>query len=348
MISYFKICFVLVLGLFVLTSVSHADLPEQVIVLEDTLHTLATTRDSLVKRQQVLQKKSDSLAVVIEGLKRQHAGGVASGALAQALRQSLLFTIQLEEVYEQELGVRRHISLRHKMLRDVVGVELDRLVGELGGKPDTQHVRTLRALQTVWQRVANESDPNPVPVLTIEADDTPGDLRIKKELMSDVSQQLIAENREIDQQIKRLEEERRLRARLNTFANEFGLFDETLSQGRALTAQTRQEIVTEPSAPSEEPNFGLAGIAGPPDGGAASDGTLSREEGDLTTAPNIGREILLDGMPVPGEKSGDALSQELQKLMGRKAAIAKQQALVLERIARFEHYLKQLLEGDTP
>ena len=318
--------------------------PERLVVLQDSLGLLYQQRESLRDQQVVLQTKADSLAKEVNVLKQKHAGGAASGPLAHVLRQSLDLTVTLEALYRREMIVGQSIVSVRSSLRDVCDAEIDRLIGALQDQPDSNIVIQLQALRFMRTALDAPTEERVLPQVTVDADDTPDDIRLKTELMSDVALQLQNQKADTDRQLKRLVEEQRLRGRVMSFTNEFGLFDEALPQGRSVVAQPTSAISSEQV--ERDPNSGFVGLVPPSLEDTKIEGSVP--DGALATTVDVGRESTLDMLGRIEGDTGDELAVEIRRLRQRQQALILQEKQVQERVARLQAYLKQLLEGQTP
>ncbi|MFT5365086.1 MAG: hypothetical protein ACI8V2_000023 [Candidatus Latescibacterota bacterium] len=319
----------------------------QMVVLQDALKLLVGKRDSLHSQQAVLQASADSLANEVAELKRTHSGGTASGELAQALRRSLALTLALEVIFHEEVIVGQEVKGVRLSLRDVYGEEIDRLVGLLPEHHDSAAVAQIQTLQTMRRSLDEAVAQKALPTVTIGADDTPDDIRLKAELMTDVALQIGREKTAAARQLTRLVEEQRLRERFTSFTSDFGLFDDTSPQGRSVSAQAVEASATEPIETSSGLGFDVVGIVGPP---LAEDTKtdLIVPNRDLAPAVDIGREVVLDGLKASDGSPVDELGVEIQKLRLHQQALVQQEKLVQDRVERLQQYLTQLLEGQAP
>lgn len=335
-----------------------SDARERVVALQDSLKLLIQKRDSFRVQQQHLQASTDSLAHQVTQLKNAHGSGPASGDLALALRQSLKMTLVLEDLYAQEMSVRQRILQVQSDLSQACDAEIGRLIGLLTEQPDSGHIAQIQELRTLRQALKLPAEQRVLPTVMIGEDDTPSDIKLKTELMADVALQIQKEKEDVEKQIKRLADEKRLRARGISFTSEFGLFDEALSQGRSVVAApSASEGVSEPveggRGPISEaedanvpPNFDVAGIAGPPATEIKTEPVVS--EGSELSQASIGREVVLDGLTGPNGEPLDELSLEIRKLQLYQLDLAKREQQAQARVARLQGYLKQLLSGQAP
>jgi FtsZ-binding cell division protein ZapB len=328
-----------------LGSVQGAEL-DRIVVLQDSLVDLQNQRDSLQFQQVVLQTKTDSLAREVNALKQAHVGGAASGQLAQALRQSLLLTVKLEALYQEEIIVGQSIERIRSTFREACDAEIDRLIGALQTQPDSGTVVQLQALRALRKGLDVPNGQRVVPQVTVDADDTPDDIRLKAEFMADVALQLQNQKADVDRQLKRLVEEQRLRGRLMSFTNEFGLFDEALPQGRSVVAQAASETATGSVETSQDPNLGFVGLVPPSREDAKIEASVP--DGVGATTVDIGREVTLEALSRSEGDPKDDLAGEIQRLRMRQEALILQEKQVQDRVTRLQAYLKQLLEGQTP
>jgi len=320
------------------------NVPQRIAVLQDSLGMLQNQRDSLHGQQVILQAKADSLAKEVNALKQKHVGGAASGQLAQALRQSLALTITLEALYQKEMLVGQSIMAVRSSLREECDTEIDRLIGTLQTQPDSGTVVQLQMLRSTRNALGVPILHRSLPQVTVDGDDTPDDIRLKAELMADVALQLQSQKNDVDRQLKRLVEEQRLRGRVKSFTNEFGLFDEALPQGRTVVTQPASEISTEQI--ERDPNTGFVGLVPPSVDDTKTEGSVA--DVGLATAVDVGREVTLDVLGGVEGEAGDGLALEIRRLRQQQQALILQEKQVQDRVVRLQAYLKQLLEGQAP
>ena len=340
----FVVCVVVILGL--MSKADGADL-QGVPVLQDSLRIWVAKRDSLRQEQLATQLVADNLARKIDTLKQFHEGGTATGPLAEALRKSLALTLALETLYGQDVIVAQVIRRIVSTLRESYDLEIDRLIAQLGTTTDTTLVGKLQAFRRTRQLLNLQVENKSLPTVTIGADDTPDDIRLKAEFMADVAGQVQQERADVDKALGRLLEERRLRSRAATFTNEFGLFDEASPQGRSVSAPTVAESESKVGEGVPPPEFDFAGIAGPAVD-AGSEATALLPEEIVSGVLDLGREVTLDGLGEMGSDSGDGLEVEIRKLRLRQAALVAQEQKAQDRAERLTRYLEQLLEGQNP
>lgn len=316
-------------------------------VLQDSLRVWVGKRDSLRQEQAVVQVAVDRLAAEMDVLKQGHGEGTATGPLAVVLRQSLALALKLERLYGEETTVGRQVVRIESALREAYDFEIDRLIVLLGEEPDTTLVQRLLSVRRARQVLNRQAEKKALPTVTIGADDTPDDIRLKAEFMADVALQVQQEQADVKKELTRLLEEQRLRSRAATFTNEFGLFDEASPQGRSVSTPVVADSENKLEEVNPPPEFGFAGIAGPAVE-SGSEATILPPKENLPTTFDLGREITLDGMVAVGGDTENALEMEIRKLRLRQAALASQEKQAQDRAERLARYLKQLLEGQNP
>lgn len=316
---------------------------ESIQVMKDSMRVLFSQRESLLFQQKKVKADVDRLAEAVDSLKRGHAGGAASGRLANVLRQSLEMTLDLEKLYRDENHVSRQIEDVRDVLRLTYDAEIDRLILALQSSPDTETVLRLNALRVERRDLAEVNTVRPLPSVSIAEEDTPDDIQMKAELMLDVANQLQEEKDEAGRQLKRLINEQRLRARMSAFTDEFGLFDEASAQGRSVTPGATAGLENDRAEPSAPPEFDIAGIA-PTEG---DDKTTSEIVANGRASVDLGREISWDDLSGTDLSPSDELGLEILRLRQQQTQLTDQEHMVRERVMRLQRYLEQLLEGQV-
>jgi hypothetical protein len=280
--------------------------------LQDSLQMWVTRQDSLLSQRDVLQTSVDSLSSEMERLKRTHSGGTASGALALALRKSLDITLELEVIYQEEIIAGQRIERIKSSLLEACEEELDRLIVLSRDAPDASILAQIQTFRKLRGSLEGAPVQKPLPTVTIEADDTPDDIRLKSELMADVAHQVMGEKAAVDRKLRRLVDERRLRGRARSFASEFSLFDDASPQGRSLSPQPLLESSASPSQEAGDPGFDFAGLVGPPLAQEDSkiESSLPQERGET----GLDREVTLEGLTGPDGSPLDELAAEIERL----------------------------------
>lgn len=312
-------------------------------VMKDSMRVLLSQRENLLLQQKKIKADVDRLAEVVDSLKQRHAGGAASGRLANVLRQSLEMTLNLEQLYRDENQVGRQVEKVRDALRLAYDAEIDQLIVNLQASPDSETVLRLNALRSERRALTEATVLRPLPTVSIEEEDTPDDIQMKADLMLDVAKQLQKEKDEAGRQLKRLVNEQRLRARMSAFANEFGLFDEASAQGRSVTPGAIADLENDRAEPSAPPEFDIAGIA-PTE---SEDKTTSEIVENGRAAVDLGREISLDNLSGNDLSPSDELGLEIQRLRQQQTQLTDQEQMVRERVMRLQRYLEQLLEGQV-
>ena len=307
---------------------------------------LKAVKDSLGTQQQRIEGALDRLTEQIDSLKARGNVRTASGPLEQALRRSLGLTLELEAVYQRIEQMQKVLRRNTAGLLAAYDAEIGRLIAGLSTASDEGTVKRLMALQAARGALLEDAGaamPGTKPtVLAIRPDDGPDELRQKAALMADMAVRVRTELAGADLRLKRLEEERRLRTRVATFAREMSLFDESLPEGRAVATR-------EVSAPA---------------GGSQSEGVKDETDGIRTAVPGEGfapappppapavafeavpeRETSREGagMP-PGDMGLDGLGQEIRRLRGQRQVLLAREQTYRNQVAVLQARLKQMLE----
>ncbi|MDA0712051.1 MAG: hypothetical protein O3B73_17780, partial [bacterium] len=246
------------------TGVVQAADTDRIQSLQDSFKVYVRQREDLQTTRTSLQVSTDSLASRVDFLKRSHGQGPASGVLAESLRQSLALTQALERLYRDEGAVVQTLRALETDLAEACDQEIDRLMGTLVERVDTQNVLRIQALRSLRRSLESRDGNQPETAVSIDVDDTPEEIRIKAELMTEVALETKRERNLVDRQLDRLRQEQRLRARVKSFASEFGLFDDATPRGRAVASQaTGASLTPGGEEAGGQPDNGIAAILPP-------------------------------------------------------------------------------------
>ena len=300
--------------------------------------------DSLAAVRVELEREVERLSAVVDGLKQEQSGNRAGGALEKALQQSLIVALALEDCYRKEEILQAEVSAVRERLRDAYDRDIAGLIGALSGAADSVRIAQLQALQQarsgLVQSAPDIGTDSRLPLLAARPDDGPDALRQKAELMADVAARVRREVAQTERRLKQLEVEQRLRGRVETFAAELFLFDETLPEGRSVAVSERGVSGQEPS----EPTFGTAEI---PEGDRLGDNNRGPDSPSGASGFAVGREPASadsPGLQVRGD--GDALTEEIRSLHRQRAVLMAQEKQVSARAKLLHQYLEALL-GDA-
>ena len=316
----------------------------QIQAIEAEQGQLAVLQDNLAEERLRLVARADSLAEFIGQLKAEAAD---SEELQEALRSSLTLVYRLAKIDQQLEALQAKRSAVREDLRLAYDWHIGRLIQQLARRPDKELIRQLQAYQQARQDLEDYLEPSHVQYganMNIDPDDGPDEIHQKVGLMEDISARLKIESQETAARLRRLEEERRLRARVQVFWRETTLFDEHLIEGRVLV-QTEVEVASAPdeqlrasedAAAATAPAFDALEGAGPNVVGGAG---LSQDNLVAGREQNHGEEMGLEQLP------GDDILIEIHKLKARQLEIRQLEAVVRERAESFRQHLQILLEG---
>ena len=300
---------------------------------------LKSVRDSLLTQRAFLVAQADSLSVRIDSLKFGSEKTASSAELRKGLRGSIDLAGKIETTdlrIEQVLKELRDIRER---LRTSYSHLIEELTQRLERTPNDTLIRQLGAYQRA--RKAIERDPVVHDIgaeseILIRREDGPREIRRKAELIEDRAALLATQASGMDDRLEELETEQRLRTRMRDFAQEIGLFDEHLPEGRALSAA--EETGFTPSSPTEG-----AGLDQPPTFEAErSEGVTGGLIGGLSS---IGKEVTRHERTLsPEEFASDDLVLEIQRLQALRKGLQEREQLLLDRAKAFQEHLRQLLE----
>ena len=328
-----KFGMVFLIGLISLFSTVSAQ-PDGVQTLETEQFRLVSQQDSLLEARAALIQRLDSLSVRADRLKGLNRAEAASGDLQQVLQRSMNLVEALEGVDRHLETVRADLAEAKARLMSVYDLEIGALISGLGAGNDSDVITRLTVLQRAREALSTpvaEPGREVVP-LAMREEDGPDEIRQKADLMEDMAERLGADALDLKQQMKRLEEERRLRARVSAFSREMDLFDETAAEGRALV----------PGAASK----GEAGLSG--DGSAVSDAervSAGLVPGDAAQKIEVGREVSPEGARLSlSSPGGDDLEQEIRRLKQRQEEVKAHQEALRGQAKAFRQRLEQMLE----
>ena len=278
----------------------------------------AAVRDSLEKQRRQIVAGAEALSSHIDSLKEAQ-GEVEE--LHKALRASLGLVQRLVSLDRALESVRTREDSLLEQLRVGYDWEIGVLIQQLQEQPDegllTQLMVYQEAREALGARTSNallryEEG------MTISADDGPEEIRQKLELMEDLGQRLVRDERSVSDHLHKIEEEYRLRSRMRSFTNEMRLFDEHLPEGR-----------------------GAASLGDAESGRLVSEGAEALAPAFLRSSEVQRQEqgVVLEGV------SSDEVLLEIHKWKARHQEILELEAVVRERTVAFRRYLQEMLEG---
>ncbi len=304
--------------------------------LEAEQEQLSLAQDSLEVERLGLVQDADSLSACIDSFKAEAAD---SEELQEALRASLVLEQRLVEIGQQleTLEVERE-ALRER-LRLAYDWEIGVLIQQLSRKPEKGLVQQLMIYQEAREALGEKAAATGMRYgenMDISPEDSPNQISQKVELMEDIAARLQAEARETTEKLNRLEEEHRLRARVQIFTTEIRLFDEHLPEGRVLV---RVEKAVDPAEGLRSGQEGVTLDEPPPGFDAGLAGPTTQEV--LVARSELSREAHSS----VEELAADDLILEIHKLKARQQEIHQLEAVARERAEAFRKYLRKLLEG---
>jgi hypothetical protein len=306
----------------------------QVGALRAEYRALSAVGDSLEQERRGVVGEAELLSARIDSLK---AISDDSEELHEALRASLGLVQRMVEIDRQLEAVKAQQDSLRERLRLSYDWEIGVLIQRLSQEPDKGLLTQLMVYQEAREQLGNRAGGANLRYgeeMSIGADDGPEEIRQKMELLEDMAARLQSEARAMVQQLKRLEEEHRLRLRVRTFTSEISLFDEHVPEGRVLVRVNADgESGRLPMAAEELKEAEMA-----------ADG--EREQVRPEPLLQRDRETARQGAgPAVSGPAVDDLVLEIHKLKARQQEIRELEALVRERTETFRSHLHKMLEG---
>ncbi len=307
---------------------------------------LKSVRDSLVQERQRLSADVDVISSHIDSLKTSTELPRATGPLEAALRRSLGLVERLEMLDRRLETVHEGLQAASQRLRSEYDGEIARLVQRLGEAPGEATLHRLAELREKRNAVPRFPDSPrgaaPADLLSIGEADGPGEIRQKADLMDDMASRLALEARAVGDRLSRLDEERRLRARVSNFTREISLFDENLPVGRSVSARESPPASEGDSKDTGDANEILTG-------GGRYEGDLSgalAPEAPLEAELIAGKEISPGGSGTsPGDLPADDLQDEIARLRSRNTQLRSRMVALTKQAAAFRERIREMLEG---
>ena len=317
--------------------------PEGIEAQQAEWNRLQAVQDSLLFHRSRLTAELERLSAQIDSLKAEREGTRAGGALEEALRRSVGLVGRVEAVDRELEGVCRVLKVLREQFGEAYDREIGALIGRLGEAPDRALIRQLTALQEAREALAQEtaagSGKPEANLLVIREDDGLDEIRQKADLMEDMAARLRAEVQVTERRLRRLGEERRLRARFVAFARETTLFDENLPEGRAIAAGEKQTAV---------PSGGEGVGEGAPEAAARGDVAADTESLSGESVPEdvvAGREVSPgSAQGLPADLGAGDLAVEIEKLKAHRAVLRARDRALREQVAVFRKRIQQMLE----
>jgi hypothetical protein len=323
---------------------------------------LGQLRQALNERRVRLATEADSLSAYIDSLKQ--TAETASTELHEALRASLVLVARVVEVDQRLHSLEVEATGVRERLRLAYDWEIAQLIEYLSHQAERDALVKLMVCQQAREALGEETAPSGLRYgedMDISQEDGPDDIAQKIELLEDSAERLMAESKKIERRLRRLEDERRLRAQVKVFTNQISLFDEHLPQGRIL----RQDQVAEEAA------IEISDVAGArtvlnidadalaqavPAADPASALPVSLNSAPINSAPinstPISDPILVEQQAHHEENSlermrfgTDELILEISKLKSKQSEIRQLEAVLEERIGVFRRHRQDMLKG---
>ncbi len=318
----------------------------------DSLHAelaLDQTRlEAVVVERLRLEQQLERHSTIVDSLKRKQDGNKAGGILEKTLQQSLAVALAIEDCYRQEEEVRGRVFKSKETLQDRYDLEIGLLVQDVSLPTNPEKMALLQYLQknrkSLFQLHAAEYITRPIPQLGVRSDDDPEAIRQKAELMADVAKEVKKDVGLIEHRLKKLQEEQRLRGRVQTFSKELFLFDESVIEGRSV-AVGRSDGKAE-SDKGLETTGGTGSLVGTDDGSRlppSSSLVPVSETGEVVLGREVGHAVSR-AETVLGE--GDILLLEIRRLEENRSVLMAREKQVDARVRLLHQYLESLL-GDT-
>jgi hypothetical protein len=294
--------------------------------------------EELARQRGELAAGADSLASKIDSLKVE---APESTDLHDALRASMVLVQQLTAIDQRSEA----LALRREELLDQLRLAYDWRIGQLFQRLEQESSPQLlqrlaqmqRAREALGERIA-AGQLRYGDEMAIGQDDGPEQIRFKIDLMEDMATRLATESDRLQARQRRLEEERRLRTRMNAFTGQLSLFDEHLPQGRVLRrGDAETGAITAGYDESRSAGMDVAEASFAPGADApepAAEAIISQSRLDRSAGGASGREF------------GPAnLLYEMGQLKARRLEIRQLETVLTERITVFRNHLQKLKDG---
>ncbi|OGG45083.1 MAG: hypothetical protein A3F84_03040 [Candidatus Handelsmanbacteria bacterium RIFCSPLOWO2_12_FULL_64_10] len=302
---------------------------------------LGRARDSLLVQRGRLAAEVDRLSARIDSLRAP--GG---GEFREALRRSPRLVGRLEGLDRDLERAGADLEGVRERLRAAYDREIEALVRRLAQGPDEALVRQLvvyeKAREALGRGVVSEGAGPGAEALSIREEDGPEEVRQKADLLEDMAGRLRAEAAEVARQVRQLETERRLRARVAAFAREVSLFDEHLPEGRTVSPS---EAKVGASPPSGTQGAVPPGVAQAPGFEGSKEQVRAGDEAASQGALVAGKEVAREEGSSLEEPSVEDLVAEIQRLKARQREAQERERALRERAGVFRERLRRMLEG---
>lgn len=306
-------------------------------VLRQEFMRLSATVDSLKRQRLEVRAEAEELSTRIDSLKGQ-AGDEGLRELHESLRASLVLVQRLVGIEQELVALQARQDSLKEQLRLAYDWEIGMLIQRLTRQPDPGLLTQLMVYQEDREALGVEPINSSLRYgeeMSIRPEDGPEEIRQKVELMEGISARLRAESRKTLEQLRRLEEEQRLRSRVQVFASEMNLFDEHLPEGRALVRTERPNFLSASSPAEDAEREELKSFEVVDREGGVSQGLLIYRESSTEA-----RVAPLEGLRI------DDVALEIRKLKAHLQELRQLEELANERAITFRAYLEKLLEGE--
>ena len=313
---------------------------------------LSSLQDTLEQQRRNVLSDAGNLSALIDSLKGEES---EPEELHEALRSSLVLVQRIVDIDRRMEALRVRQDSITDRLRLAYDWEIGMLIQKISQQPDRGLLGQLVIYQEEREALGNEPVGSGLQYgeeMAISPDDSPDQIRQKMELMEDIAARLRTEARQTAEQMRRLEEEHRLRTRVRVFTSEISLFDEHLPEGRVLV-RASSAIVSEGGGSGAlngaRGSEDFAPIEGtPPTLGDAAAGPIIEEVVVEERAVLLSQRVTArEGSIAPlGVGMGDEMALEIHKLKAHQLEIRQLEEVVRERAATFRQFLDKMLEGE--
>ena len=313
---------------------------------------LTAVQDSLDGQRWWVVAEAEELSARIDSLKVD-AEDDDPEKLHEALRTSLVLVQRMVDIDRALERVKGEQDSLKGGLRLAYDWEIGVLIQKISQEPDEGLLTQLMVYQEAREILGNEpfgANLRYGEEMAISSEDGPDEIRQKMELMEDLATRLQIESLKNMEQLQRLEEEHRLRARVRVFTSEISLFDEHLPEGRVLVRRGGP-VVAVVGGGGEQEALPIRGIE---EGDVLGEGFEKMDDvavgGALAPSPPLllsQRELVRGGRMQPLEGlGGDEVVLEIHKLKAHQQEIRQLEGVVRERAVIFRKHLQKMLEGE--
>ena len=302
-------------------------------------------RQALSDRRIRLSNDADSLSTCIDSLKQ--IAEPAATQLHEALRASLILVARLVEVDQRLHNLEAEAQGVCEELRLAYDWEIAQLIEYLSHQAEREALLQLMVYQQAREALGEDVTPANLRYgedMDISQEDGPDEIAQKIELLEDSLLRLQVESKKIEKRLRRLGDERRLRAQVKVFTNQITLFDENLSQGRVLRQGIAIEIneVVEVRSGVNVKADGL--LVAEPKTESSPTLTLGLDTEMANASLRSQSQTRREGNDLARMRFGsDELILEISKLKSKQSEIRQLEAVLKERIGVFHQQLQAML-----